>query len=268
MRDRSPGAVLEAFGLLDRRYVHLIGGGGKTALLFAMAHALAEAGRSVITTTTTRILEPRPDESDRVVLGTDATPLVERLRGELRTHRHVTLAASRLEGEGKLRGLGTEDLDRLVAAGVAQHVLVEADGAAGRSLKAHRDQEPVVSARADLVIVVIGVDCLGAPIADRHVHRAALLRERLSRPEGAVLTPEDVARTVLHPEGYLARVGKDSEVMAFVNKAATPEALDRARRLSEIMRGMDVGQRLGRFVVGDVMAGLLEEGVAARGEGA
>lgn len=255
----KPRTILDAFGARQRRYVHLIGGGGKTSLMFALARALADAGRSVLTTTSTRIGEPRPEESNRVVLASDAASLVERLRDEFVTRRHVTVAASRLEREGKLLGLGVDQLDRLAEARVADHVLVEADGAAGRSLKAHREHEPVLSARADLVIAVIGVDCLGMPMDDRHVHRAELLRARLGRAPGSVITPEDVARTFFHRDGYLARIGKESEVIVFVNKAETPKALGGARRLAEALQRADREHRLGVVVVGDVRSGTYEE---------
>jgi probable selenium-dependent hydroxylase accessory protein YqeC len=250
---------LDAFGLRERRYVHLIGGGGKTTLMFAAAHALAAEGRSVLTTTTTRILHPEPAQSGCVVLGSDAASLVERLRLEFATHRHVTAVAPDPGGGRKVGGLTTALLDALVDARVAEHVLVEADGSAGRPLKAHAGHEPVVSPRADLVIAVIGVECVGLPMDDGHVHRAALLRERLGRPEGAVVTAEDVAGIVLRPDGYLARVARDSEVIVFVNQAATPQALDRARRIAEALRRADSQRRLARVVVGDVRAGVFEQ---------
>ena len=250
--------ILDVFGLRERRYVHLIGGGGKTTLMFAAAHALAAEARSVLTTTSTRILYPEPAQSDCVVVGSDAASLMERLRVEFATHRHVTAVAPDPEGGRKVGGLTSAVLDALVDARVAEHVLVEADGAAGRSLKAHADHEPVVSARADLVIAVIGVDCLGAPMDDAHVHRAALLRERLGRPVGAHVTAEDVAGIVLHRDGYLARVGREAEVIAFVNQAATRHTLTGARWIADVLRRADAEHRLTRVVIGDVRAGVFE----------
>jgi probable selenium-dependent hydroxylase accessory protein YqeC len=250
--------ILDAFGLRKRHYVHLIGGGGKTTLMFALAHALAAEGRSVLTTTTTRILHPGPGESECVVLGSDAASLEERLRAEFATHRHVTAVAPDPEGGRKVGGLPIAVLDALVDARIADHVLVEADGSAGRPLKAHADHEPVVSQRADLVIAVIGVECIGAPMDHAHVHRAALLRERLGRPPGAIVTAEDVAAIVLGRDGYLARVASDVEVIAFVNQAATPQALAKARRLTGALRALAAGRRLARVVVGDVRAGAFE----------
>lgn len=250
--------ILDAFGLRERRYAHLIGGGGKTTLMFAAAHALAAEGRSVLTTTTTRILHPEPSQSGCVVVGSDGAALLERLRAEFAGCRHVTAVAPDPDGGRKVGGLPVGVLDALVDARIAEHVLVEADGAAGRPLKAHADHEPVVSQRADLVIAVIGVDCIGAPMDDAHVHRAALLRERLGRPAGAFVRAEDVADIVLHREGWLARVARDVEVIVFVNKVASPEARDDAWRLAETLRRADAEHRIARVVIGDVRAGVFE----------
>ncbi len=247
--------ILDAFGLRERRYVHLIGGGGKTTLMFAAAHALAAEGCSVLTTTSTRILYPEPAQSGCVVLGSDAASLVERLRVEFGAHRHVSAVAPDPTGGRKVVGLPIMTLDALVDAHVTGHVLVEADGAAGHPLKAHADREPVVSPRADLVIAVIGVGCLGAPMDDQHVHRAALMRERLGRPAGAVVTAEDVAGIVLHRHGYLAQVARVAEVVVFVNQVVTPAARDGARSIAEALRRADSERRLSHVIIGDVRAG-------------
>ena len=257
--------ILDAFGLRERRYVHLIGGGGKTTLMFAAARALAAEGRTVLTTTTTRILHPEPGESECVVLGTEPAWLAGRLRSEFATHRHVTAVAPDPAGGRKVGGLPIAVLDALVDARVADHVLVEADGAAGRPLKAHAGHEPVVSPRADLVIAVVGADCLGAPMDDEHVHRAALLCERLGRPAGAIVTAEDVASIVLRRDGYLARVARGCTVVVFVNQVTTPVARDAARRLAEALARADAERRLARIVVGDVRAGVYEQGPDGRG---
>lgn len=251
-------AILEAFSAAEYRYVHLIGGGGKTTLMFALAHALANAGHSVLTTTTTKIFEPEPSESDCVVFEPDAARLVERLRAKYALRRHVTAAARRGAEGRKLEGLDIATLDAVVDSRAADHVLVEADGAAGRSLKAHADHEPVVSARADLVIAVIGVDCLGSPTDDEHVHRAELFRERLARPEGTLVTSEDVAAIVLHPEGYLARVSPSTRVFVFINKATTAQAHEQAQQIAQRLRRNDRAGRVTRIIVGDVRARAFE----------
>lgn len=246
--------ILDVFGLRGRRHVHLIGGGGKTTLMFAAAQALAAEGRAVVTTTTTRIAVPEPAQSDRLVLVAGEEPVVERVRAALAAGGHVTVAAPGRE-PGKVAGITLEQLHALVDSGVADHVLVEADGSAGRSLKAHARHEPVVSPRADLVVAVVGVDCLGAPMDDAHLHRAALLRERLGRPPDALVTPADVAEIVLRPDGYLARVPAACEVIVLLNKAAAQPARADAEALAAALRARDHAQRLARIVIGDARSG-------------
>lgn len=248
----GPSPLLEAFALQKNRCVYLIGGGGKTSLMFTLAHALGAAGHSVLTTTSTRIRYPRPEASDRVVVAPFDTGLITRLRAELADRRHVTVAESFRPEEQKLYGFTSDELDGLADSGVADHLLVEADGAAGRSLKAHREFEPVLSNRADLVIVVIGIDCVGRPMNELHVHRASLFCERLGRPPESLITHEDVAAIVFHPEGYLKRVGRDSAVAVFLSKAGTPAAEEQARRLAKALRARDHRNRVFEVVIGDV----------------
>lgn len=248
---RNPSRLLEAFALEKNRYVYLIGGGGKTSLMFTLARVLGAAGRSVLTTTSTRIRYPGPGESDRVVVAPLDAGLIERLRVELAGRRHLTVAPSLLHEEQKLCGFASAELDALADARVADYLFVEADGAAGRSLKTHLDHEPVLSDRADLVIVVIGVDCVGRPMNDRYVHRAGLFCERLGRLPGSLITAEDVAAIVFHPEGYLKRVGRDSAVAVFLNKVGTRVTEGQAREVAEALKRRDQARRVLAIGIGD-----------------
>ncbi len=49
--------------------IALIGGGGKTSLMFQLASVLADAGKKVLTTTTTKIFTPNQSQSPKLVLG-------------------------------------------------------------------------------------------------------------------------------------------------------------------------------------------------------
>jgi probable selenium-dependent hydroxylase accessory protein YqeC len=249
---RSPSQLCDALSLERYRYVYLIGGGGKTSLMFSLARALGLPGRSVLTTTSTRIGYPEPGESDRVIVAPLDAALIENLKRELAVRRHVTVAPALLKEERKLRGFRADELDVLAEAGVADYLLVEADGSAGRSLKAHLDYEPVLSDRADLVIVVIGIDCLGAPMNDLHVHRASLFCERLGRAPESLITADDVAAVVFHREGYLKRVGRGSAVAVFLSKVGTPEAEQKARMVAAALKRLDGENRISAVVGGEV----------------
>jgi probable selenium-dependent hydroxylase accessory protein YqeC len=244
--------VLETFGLRAHRAAWIIGGGGKTSLMFALARALTDVDRTVITSTSTRMRPPRPEDSPRLVLAEDTPDLHGTLRAALEPCPHVTVALARLPREGKLAGLPLATLDALAEAGVATHLLVEADGSAGRSLKAHLDHEPVVSQRPGLVIAVVGVDVLGRTLDDAHVHRSAVLRARLGRGADDRVTAEDVAAAVLGPGGYASRVAPEHAFTVFLAKADGAGAREAARSIATALRTSDTEHRLARIVAGDV----------------
>ncbi|MCU0294142.1 MAG: selenium cofactor biosynthesis protein YqeC [Thermoanaerobaculaceae bacterium] len=234
--------LIAAFDLERYRFIHLIGGGGKTTLMLDMARALAGQGRRVIATTSTRIRRSEGEALEALLLGTDVAALAGQARAVLARRNPIVLAA-RVEDE-KLLGFSASDLDLLAAAGIADALIVEADGAASRPLKAHAEWEPVIAPSADLVVVVVGAWCLGQPLDDRTVHRADLFARRAGCAPGALIEVRHVAAILLHEEGYLAKVPCDADVMLAVTSrggddgglAQAIEAAAESQRLKRVVR--------------------------------
>lgn len=177
----------------------LIGGGGKTSLVYRLAQELQELG-SVIVTTSTRIYPPEH---------LPVTPRVGVVRG-------VVCVGSPCE-QGKLTApmQSFEELETL-----ADYVLVEADGSKHLPIKAHEAHEPVLPANARQVICVVGASGLNRPAAQA-VHRA----ERFVSSTGSAYTsPEAVAR-LLQKEALHHRL--------LINQAETNEAA--ARQLGALL---------------------------------
>ena len=248
-----PATTLDdAFALPTHSYIFLIGGGGKTTLMFTLAHHLLRAGRTVVSTTSTKILYPRPADAACAIVEDDPVRLVSRLRSELPAARHVVIGKTLNNVDRKLHGYVAEELDYLRQANVADYLIVEADGAAGRSLKAHEDYEPVISSHADLVIAVIGSDCIGRPLGDAHVHRAARFGKLLNRAMGTPVTVEDVAAIFFHPLGYLKAVPPPADVIVLISKAGAGARRANAERLAVALRTADRHQRISRVVIGEL----------------
>src|SRR5262249_3664635 len=126
-----------ALGLGSRRVVAFTGGGGKTSAMFCLARELK--GERRIVTTTTRIWAPRPDEAELVLVATldeAQTRLDDGWRAGIRA------LGTAVTSDGKLQGIPPEWIACLT--NVADRVLVEADGAAGRPLTVPREYEPVI----------------------------------------------------------------------------------------------------------------------------
>lgn len=226
--------LLQAFAIGNGSVVALVGGGGKTSLMFALAKAATPA-HSVITTTTTKIFVPNPEESAVVWIdGFEA--LAARWQGREACIRHATLAAGLLEAKGKLIGLRPESVNRLARARTADILLIEADGAKGRSLKAPHEAEPVIPAAANTLIAVIGIDAIGRPFNEETVFRIERARRLIGAPPGGLITPEWAAALVTHPYGICKGAPGHARMIFSINKVESPEAEQQARRLAEQIR--------------------------------
>lgn len=212
---------------IGRGVTALVGGGGKTTLLYTLAEELRKNG-SVLVCTSTHIR--KPEQYEVVSGGADA------LRDAL--ERYGVVCAGMPAENGKLTAppLSFESL-----AACADYVLVEADGSRGLPLKAHAPHEPAVPASAQRVALVAGADGFGKPI--RAVcHRPELYAARAGVSLDAVVTPEIAAR-VIAVEGFGDRV--------YVNKAENADAYAAAEALA---KGLTC----------PVVAGSLHGGVYAR----
>lgn len=205
--------------LLDIRpgITAVIGGGGKTSLLAALGRELADRGERVLLCTTTKIY-PFPDlpcAADRHEL--------EKLR---RQHR-LLCAGTPLPGTGKLTA---PEVPLTELAADFDYVLAEADGSAGRPLKAHAPHEPVIPAEANQTICAVGLTGLGQPI-ETAAHRPELYARLAGAGLDEPVTPVIAAR-VLNSESGRWRY--------FLNQADTPELLAAGRALAALLHGPTV----------------------------
>ncbi len=150
----------------------IIGGGGKTTLMFALARELS-IEKSVIIGATTKIWPPHhipiadtPEKAKALLLHT--SPVCVGNPGPM----------------GKLI-LGM-DPNRLLP--LADHVLLEADGSHGLPWKLHGPQEPVIPPEANFVVAVAGLSGIGLPVG-KTVHRPEVLPAL--RPASRPLTVDD-----------------------------------------------------------------------------
>jgi probable selenium-dependent hydroxylase accessory protein YqeC len=221
--------------LLDYGDVWLIGGGGKTTLMFRLAALWAGSGESALCATTTKIWPPTADQCPDLRVA-DLAPLVDDLR---RRPSPLATVASRIDG-GKCLGFSADDTLSLKAH--ARHLVVEADGSAGRPVKAHAPHEPVIAAGASCVVAVVGAWCVGAPLDAEHVHRPERFAALAGRPLGAAVTAADVARVILHEEGWLRAVPPGAAFHVVVTGAGEEVARAlaehaKAGRLAGVHRG-------------------------------
>ncbi len=174
----------------------LIGGGGKTSTMYALAEELRKKG-SVIVCTSTHILCP------------PQYPYLPRLSGRLSFGDVVS--TGRIDGQ-KL-STPEQPFDELKQ--FADYILVEADGSRHLPLKAHATHEPVIPVGTDKVLAVIGIDGLGKPIQDV-AHRPEIYAQICQATPGEPVTEEmirDVVRTYPRCDGIVInKVDDEAEI--------------------------------------------------------
>ena len=137
--------------------ISFVGAGGKTSLIKALASAL-KPHFSVAITTTTHMYPIENLLFENHLLNNKRTNL-----NNISNNSRIPVFFSTLNAEGKGLPPCLEDFETITM--TFDIVLIEADGARGKSLKLPRAHEPVVPENSNKVVLVIGLDIFGKPQA-------------------------------------------------------------------------------------------------------
>ena len=167
------------------KLISVIGSGGKTTFLRWLSERMPG---TVILTTSTHIW-PFPDVPLVKVCPGNTQQALDELRSALSRSRVVCLGLP--EPSGKLADpspfISFETLLR-----EADHVLVEADGAKGLPLKAHRPWEPVVPSCSGLTVCLAGASGIGKPVSEA-CHCPDLFASLAGITPDRIVTSENIA---------------------------------------------------------------------------
>jgi probable selenium-dependent hydroxylase accessory protein YqeC len=225
------GSSLQCLGIRRGDVVGVVGAGGKTTLVYRMAAEARQAGLRVLVTTTTH-MGTLPEATTGPLLVEEEGGETTAVRSALAREGRATLLGRRLRAD-KLEGVAPERVDELSAE--ADLVLVEADGARGRSLKVPAAHEPVLPRLTTLVVVVAALDVLGEPLTEDRIHRLELVSAASGTTVGEAVDEDTVVACLRFARGYVSRMPHRARSVVFLNKVENAErraaALRIARRL-------------------------------------
>ena len=231
----------------------LTGAGGKTSLMFHLARQLADSGRRVLTTTTTKIFVPTPEQSATLLVAADPETILR----EASTTRHITAAAAQQADTGKLIGFTPEVIRTFAESGRFDWILVEADGSARRPLKAPAAHEPVIPPSTTVLVAMAGLEVLGEPLSEEMVFRSELAGRLMGLAVGEPVTGDALVRLLAHPLGAFKGVPPQARRFIFLNKADDRKQREAGARIAAQLRQMAhpiadaliVGQALDRICI-------------------
>ncbi len=215
--------LAEALELGPHELISLVGGGGKTTALFALGRQLEG---TVVLTTTTKMHSGHADDYP-VLLGPGDGELADALEA------NGTVLVWRDIAGGKALGVQPEQCDRWF--GLADYVVVEADGARRKPLTAPGPLEPVVPESTTLLVACVGSDAFGRVIADQ-CHRPMRVAAVAGCSPYQRLTPGRLAKVLLSERG-LQKGRPDVARFAIVLTKISPANVSFAEDLVEIIGG-------------------------------
>ncbi|UCG55395.1 MAG: putative selenium-dependent hydroxylase accessory protein YqeC [Dehalococcoidia bacterium] len=210
-------ALREAFNICQGEVISLVGAGGKTTLMSAIADELFNKNARIISTTTTKIYEWQAC-GYTLIIEKDRDKILSDLPRILAEHRHISLASKKLPAERKLKGISPETIVSIAESKQADYIIIEADGAAMKLIKAPNPTEPVIPQNTTLVLAVVGIDALGATLNRENVFRPEIVSRLTDLPMGGVVTVDTIATLVTHREGITKGSPPDARIIPVINK--------------------------------------------------
>lgn len=189
--------------------IAVVGGGGKTSLIYRLAEELIEQQKTVIISTTTHMAY---DSTMPFAEGGDP----ETVKGLLKLFGYA-VAAEKTDDGAKIRSLPYERMKELCD--LCDVLLIEADGSRRLPVKVPEKWEPVIPDFVNMVIGVVGLDCLGVSIRQT-AHRMERTAEFLKKSPDAPVTPQDIIKIASSEAGLLKNVG-DRAHRIYLNKVDT-----------------------------------------------
>ncbi|OGR22103.1 MAG: hypothetical protein A2277_00995 [Desulfobacterales bacterium RIFOXYA12_FULL_46_15] len=199
--------------------ISIIGGGGKTSLMFRLAKDLADLGKKVLTTTTTKIFFPEKELSFETIIAVSEENLIQ--KSKLSRNLHFSAGSRHDPDSGKLEGFSPKTIDQLWQASLFDWIIVEADGSRQKPLKATASHEPVIPGSTTCLILVTGLDAVGVPLDETHVHRALLFSGNTGLPMGKTVGESSIALCLAMELKKAAAFCAAQDHIIFLNKADT-----------------------------------------------
>lgn len=253
--------LLDAFAIDSGQHelISLVGAGGKTTTMFALAQALRALKKSVLVTTTTNIFYPGQQECDRVIISEAAGSSIF---GAV-APGSVTVLGKGVIGERKLTGVDKEFVEQLHEQSIFDYVLVECDGSKQKPIKAPAHYEPVVPDNTTRTLGVIGLDAISAPIDEEHVHRARIFCGVVGRVMGEILDAEAVVTLIVSPHGLFKGVPEKSTNCVLLNKADSVKGMEWGAAIVKRLLAMPA-VHLDRCLIGTLATGTIHECTSLR----
>lgn len=221
----------EAFEVTRGDVIAFIGAGGKTSALIGLGYELLDKNWRILATTTEAIDEEQLQLMPHI-MHYDANP--ENISSALSEHGFVFLYDS--IRNGKVYGPAIEWTRQLLDTIDSDVLLIEADAADGRPLKAPLHDEPYIPSEASLVVPIASLSALDQPLDDEHIYNSQAMIDKYGFYEGGNVRSPWIAQVLRDEELGLRGIPDKARIVAFINRTPADGYLrGRARLIAKLI---------------------------------
>ena len=221
--------LVQALRLSLNEAVALVGAGGKTTAIFQLARQLPPP---VIVSVTTHlgIQQARFADQHFIVRSADDLAILQDSISP-----EVILVTGDSTREGRLAGLPIDLMNTLfnITKERAIPLLIEADGARQKPLKAPADYEPVIPEFVNLVVLMAGLSGLGKPLTSEWVHRPERFTEISGLAVGEAISLQALQRVLTSSNGGLKGIPDGCRRIVLFSQADSSETQAQAQRMAD-----------------------------------
>jgi probable selenium-dependent hydroxylase accessory protein YqeC len=232
--------LAEALNLKDIGLLSAVGGGGKTSLIFKLARELKTRGKTVLVTTTTKIYLPPSGSDITLILESDCQRALKLIKQRMISEQTSGIEEGKIIVWGKkvipgekMEGVRTDTADRIYSDGMFDFILVEADGAKRKPVKAPASHEPQVPRNTTHLLGIVGLDAVGMPLSEDFFHRPELVYKELAYSPHSIIDEELISFLVTWENGLFKNAPINAQKVLVLNKADDEEAKRKAERISK-----------------------------------
>jgi len=195
--------------------ISLVGGGGKTHLAFWLANLFKQQGHRVCVTTTTKMYLPRPSQYDYI----DSIDSFSAIPNAAITFVYQSKIQQDKDNQPiKVQGLTFNDLNRVKQSNIFNVIIVEADGAKQRPIKAPAGHEPCIPEDTNIVIGVTGAEVIFSRANPAQIHRWDEFSQLTGCSNQKEIDHSVLKSLIENPQGMFKHAPRDALRIWVINK--------------------------------------------------
>ena len=225
--------LYEAMGIspAHKECVAVVGAGGKTSTMYRLSGELRDTGQKVVITTTTKIYMPDSSSYDDIIISADKDKCLDFAAKSVSPGSYAV--GKSILPDNKVEGLDRDLICKMFESAGISHIIVEADGAKCKPLKAPAGHEPVIPQCATVVVGVIGLDAVGKEINNENIHRVEKFCEICNCSIGETVNMDMLAALIRHPDGLFKGTPPSCGRIVMLNKAEGTERIEAANKIKK-----------------------------------